>query len=437
MSKPYARIADRIAEQIVSGELPVGTRLPPQRDFAHENGIATSTASRVYEELGRRGLVAGEVGRGTYVTNRFAPLTPPLQEPSGTDLDLVFVFRLSSSSREKISASTARFIRKGFDEQTVAIPSVTADSETLKLFADMSAPDSTTVSPDTVLLAGSGKEAIAASLAALARRGSRIAVEALTYPNVISAARLFGIELVPIPLTEEGMDLDALEHQASIGLDGVYIQPTLQSPMVLTMGELERKKVADILIRHDIVAIEDRVNSFLRQTTPIAAYAPNHVIQIDSLSKRLIPGPTLGIIIAPLHLHNSITSSIHSGGWMAPQMSVMLARHWIEDGVVAAVEKDKRHEAKVMYDIAKKSFAGLDFNGAEDALHAWINLPPNWRSERFASESAKLGISVAQGKDFAVTQGVAPSGVRVAFSAPNLTTWQFATNELSRLARQL
>ena len=66
MSKPYARIADRIAKRISSGELSIGSRLPPQRTFAFQEGIAVSTVSRVYEELRRRGLVVGEVGRGTH-----------------------------------------------------------------------------------------------------------------------------------------------------------------------------------------------------------------------------------------------------------------------------------------------------------------------------------------------------------------------------------
>ena len=44
-----------------------GERLPPQRAFARRRRIAGSTAGRVYAELVRRGLVVGEVGRGTFV----------------------------------------------------------------------------------------------------------------------------------------------------------------------------------------------------------------------------------------------------------------------------------------------------------------------------------------------------------------------------------
>ncbi|HAT85753.1 MAG TPA: hypothetical protein DCS30_07285, partial [Rhizobiales bacterium] len=69
--KTYVTIADTIAARIQSGDLRVGEKLPSQRIFAYDNGIASSTAGRVYAELVKRGLITGEVGRGSYV------LTPP------------------------------------------------------------------------------------------------------------------------------------------------------------------------------------------------------------------------------------------------------------------------------------------------------------------------------------------------------------------------
>ena len=64
MSKSeYLKLADTIAAEIADGALKPGDRLPPQRNFAYERKIAVSTASRVYAELLRRGLVVGEVGR--------------------------------------------------------------------------------------------------------------------------------------------------------------------------------------------------------------------------------------------------------------------------------------------------------------------------------------------------------------------------------------
>src|ERR1700692_1473451 len=69
MSKfEYLKLADAVAVEIASGALKPGDRLPPQRSFAYGRKIAVSTASRVYTELLRRGLVVGEVGRGTFVS---------------------------------------------------------------------------------------------------------------------------------------------------------------------------------------------------------------------------------------------------------------------------------------------------------------------------------------------------------------------------------
>ncbi|MFD8741187.1 GntR family transcriptional regulator, partial [Streptomyces sp. NPDC059618] len=68
----FRLIADRIAGDIASGRLRPGQQLPPQRRFARRHRIAPSTAGRVYGELVRRGLVVGEVGRGTFV--RAAPV---------------------------------------------------------------------------------------------------------------------------------------------------------------------------------------------------------------------------------------------------------------------------------------------------------------------------------------------------------------------------
>lgn len=79
----YRRIADRIADDIAAGRLRPGERLPPQRKFARRHGIAASTAERAYGELVRRGLVVGEVGRGTFVrAARSGPAGRALVEPA-------------------------------------------------------------------------------------------------------------------------------------------------------------------------------------------------------------------------------------------------------------------------------------------------------------------------------------------------------------------
>ncbi|MEM9760442.1 MAG: PLP-dependent aminotransferase family protein [Pseudomonadota bacterium] len=434
--KPFVQIADHLAQRIASGELPLGTRLPPQRRFAVEEGIAVSTASRVYEELKRRGLVSGEVGRGTYVCNRFAPLAPSVQEPATAGIDLEIMFRLGPEAREAIASSTRRFFAQHLSPAAFAPPSLRFGRSVRAALARMTSVGEYAPDPENLLLAGNGKQAIAAAFSALAVRGGRIAVESLTYPFAISAARMLGIELVPLAVDDEGVVPRALQDAAARGLDGVYLQPTLQSPLVRTMSAQRRSRIAELLEDLNLVAIEDRVYGFLRPATPLACYALDRVIQVDSLSKRLMPGISLGLIIAPERLKEPVAAAVQRGGWMAPSLSAALAEFWIEEGVVASVEEMKRREAEEMFSIAAEAFQGLDYHSAPEALHAWLELPSGWRAEAFTAACAELGIAVAPGRAFAVTEGVAPSGVRIAYSAPDVPTWTFAIQEVARLANQ-
>lgn len=63
----YKTLVDAFAADIRSGMLPPGTRLPPHRQLAAQEGLALVTASRVYAELEAMGLISGETGRGTFV----------------------------------------------------------------------------------------------------------------------------------------------------------------------------------------------------------------------------------------------------------------------------------------------------------------------------------------------------------------------------------
>ncbi len=63
----YQAIADAIGREIEAGRLKPGGRLPTQRVLARQLGVTLTTVTRAYVEAQRRGLLSGEVGRGTFV----------------------------------------------------------------------------------------------------------------------------------------------------------------------------------------------------------------------------------------------------------------------------------------------------------------------------------------------------------------------------------
>src|SRR6201985_2965988 len=106
MSKSeYLKLADTIAAEIADGTLKPGDPLPPQRNFAYERKIAVSTASRVYTELLRRGLVVGEVGRGTFISGDARRGVTAPNELSGIPTDLEFNYPLRPDQTALIAKS--------------------------------------------------------------------------------------------------------------------------------------------------------------------------------------------------------------------------------------------------------------------------------------------------------------------------------------------
>jgi DNA-binding GntR family transcriptional regulator len=63
----YRSLAQALMRAIDAGEVKAGDRLPTHRDLAYRLGLSVQTVSRAYEELTRLDIIAGEVGRGTFV----------------------------------------------------------------------------------------------------------------------------------------------------------------------------------------------------------------------------------------------------------------------------------------------------------------------------------------------------------------------------------
>ena len=114
MSKfEYLKLADTVAAEIADGTLKPGDRLPPQRSFAYERKIAVSTASRVYAELLRRGLVVGEVGRGTFISGEAKRGVAAAGEPRGIRIDFEFNYPVLPDQTALIAKSLAGLEKPG------------------------------------------------------------------------------------------------------------------------------------------------------------------------------------------------------------------------------------------------------------------------------------------------------------------------------------
>ncbi|GAA3794317.1 PLP-dependent aminotransferase family protein [Streptomyces coacervatus] len=420
----YRRIADRIAADITSGRLRPGERLPPQRQFARRHGIAASTAERAYGELVRRGLVVGEVGRGTFVRAAdAAPAGRSLVEAVGTapaKVNLELNYPSAPGQSELLGPALAPLLRP--DVLTDALRSAPADGTgaAREATAGLLATRGWRPSPDQLLFTGNARQAIAAALASLVRPGGRVGVEALTYPLVKEIAGRLGVRLVPLDTDDGGLCAEALAaaHRAA-PLSALYLQPTLHNPTSVTTGQARRRQLAEVVADLNLPVVEDRIWSFLDEAggDPFAVLAPELTHVVDGLSKRVAPGLTVGFLVVPPHRVEAVAAAVRSGGWSAGRFALEAGVRWIGDGTVGRLVAAKREDAARRQQLVAEHLGGFRVRCDPRAYFAWWELPARWRADTFTAAAAAHGIAVTPGTAFAVDPRRTPDAVRLGLAS--------------------
>src|SRR5437762_755729 len=433
----YIRLADAVAADIAGGALQPGDRLPPQRAFAYERKIAASTASRVYTELLRRGLVVGEVGRGTFVSGESRqPIATLPHEPRGVRIDLGINYPMLPTQAAMIAKSLAGLERAEALDIVQRQGSSGGTQAARNIAANFMARSGWTPNSEQFAFTANGRQCIAAVLSALVPAGGRCGVEALTYPFIKGIAARLGITLVPLAMDAQGVRPDAVQKAHRAGhLSALYIQPTIQNPLGMTMPPARRADLLRVVEKLDLTVIEDSVYGFLSDEPPLAAMAPDRCVVLDSLSKKVAPGLALGFIVAPQRLRESIMASVRSVGWTASGYAFAAAQRMMADGTASELVRLKRIDAQRRQHIAAERLAGFEMQANPKSYHLWLTLPHHWRSQTFVAAAARRDIALTPSSTFAVSPGHAPNAIRLALAAPRIDQLDAALRTLAGMLR--
>lgn len=436
----YRLIADRIAGDIASGRLRPGQRLPPQRVFARRCGIAGSTAGRVYAELVRRGLVVGEVGRGTFVRAAAAgPYGQAIVEAAtSAPVNLELNYPSAPGQSELLAPALAPLLRPDVLTEALRPASATGTAAAREATADLLATPTWRPVPHHVLFTGNARQAIAATLASLVRPGGRVGVEPLTYPLVREIAARLGITLVALEADGDGLCPESVvvAHRAA-PLSALYLQPTLHNPTSVTTSEARRVEIADAVRELDLPVVEDRIWSFLHPDSPapLAAHAPGLVHVVDGLSKRVAPGLTVGFLVVPEGRVDAVGAAVRSGGWSAGRFALEAGVRWMTDGTVARLVGAKREDAAARQRFVGEELGGFAVRSDPLAYYAWWELPVPWRADTFTAAAAAHGIAVTPGTAFVVDPNRTPDAVRLGLASAAVPDLRRALRTLAGLAR--
>jgi DNA-binding transcriptional MocR family regulator len=420
----YVAIADALAADMAAGRFDAGERLPTHRDLAWRLGVTVGTVSRAYAEAERRGLVSGEVGRGTYVRAalpREAQVMTATPEAAPGFIDLNFNFPPSGGEEQALRATLNALATAPESAALLAyqnhagLPAHRAAASVWLARAGLEAP------PERIAITAGAQHGILVTLAALTRPGDRIVTEALTYPGVQLAARMLGLRLDGLPLDREGLLPDAFEAACRNNeVKALYCIPTLQNPTTVTLPEARRRAIAEIAMRHGVAVIEDDIFRLMTPEAPppISSFAPEHGYFITSLSKTTAPGLRVGFVATPEAGIERVTAALRTACWMATPLTAEIATRWIQDGTALRILDDRRAEVNARRSQALARLADHRVDCPLGSLHLWLHLPEPWRSADFANEAKRRGIGVTPAEAFAVGRSNLTHAVRLCHGAP-------------------
>ena len=289
---------------IVDGRLPVGARLPSERALADALRVSRTTVTAAYAQMREDGYLNARRGaRSTTALPRRTGGTRPTPAPASVNL--------AAATLSAPAAVVLAGLRRGRRARSRPICTTSASSCTgvaplRAAIAERYCARGLPTEPDEIMVTTGALHAIGLILATYIQPGDRVLVEQPTYHGALSAIATAGARPVPVAMTDEGWELDAV-HAAirQLAPSLAYLIPDNHNPTGLTMPAAQRKQLAHIIseTRTRTIIDETMTDMWLDEPVPAPFAAAmttrrDLVLTVGSMSKSFWGGLRIGWIRA-------------------------------------------------------------------------------------------------------------------------------------------
>lgn len=408
----HERLATAVEQLIGERRYQPGDRLPTHRVLAQQAGVAIGTVTKALDLLSARGILRGEVGRGTFVNDvRIAPVHDGIIDLSVNGPPQVIPEEMFRAAAERAMRASLALPHGGYADQRGTV-------EQRRILADWLRRSRVALSEDDLILSVGVQHGVHLAFQDLKDTSSLIATEGATYPGAIAAARALGMEMVPVRHDSEGMepaDLDKVLK--STGARIVYLTPVGHNPIGFETGEARRRELLSVIERHDAKIVEDDIYS-VYATKGAATFkdmAPGRTYYLNSISKCLTPLLRVGIMAPPPERRSPIMRALRAEVWGSAPYGVEMACALIELGADTTVASILRKEAKARIALAQRILRLDEVPMPEGAPHLWLPMAPV-RAEKLARRASEKGVRLTP-PDASFVGGECAGGVRLSIMA--------------------
>jgi GntR family transcriptional regulator / MocR family aminotransferase len=328
----------QLRDAIVDGRLAPGAQLPATRKSAAFFGVSRHTCAMVYEKLLGAGYLITRHGSGTFVAPRRAVPVRSTRPASAPDdrLNPIWLsdevvsamgFWREPPTRSAAVKPVAADFRpalvdpqlfphdvfrrvstqqlRAFERQPASLRSPQGNQGNHALRNEVTHHIAVTRAiacrPDDILITSGAQQAFDLLARVLVRAGQTIvAIEDPGYPPLRVPFVAAGAVVVPVPVDEEGLMVDALPAGTKV----ICGTPSHQFPLGVAMSAARRQALLAYAREHDAVIIEDDYDGEFRyEGSPLEALKSADpraaVFYVGTFSKCMLPSLRLGFIVAP------------------------------------------------------------------------------------------------------------------------------------------
>jgi DNA-binding transcriptional MocR family regulator len=424
-----ARVVATVRTRIAGRSLTPGARLPSIRAFATSLKVSKSTVVEAYERLAAEGLIRSRPGSGFFVAAPLAPLSlaeigPRVQR----EVDPLWISRQALEAEgnvlkpgcgwlpaewmpEEALRRALRTVARGGAATLVEYGPPLGLPPLRELLARRLAQHGIEASPDQIMLTESGTQAIDLLCRFLLKPGDAVLVDDPCYFNFHALLRAHQANVVGIPYTPAGPDIERFAEALEAHRPRLYItNSALHNPTGATLSPLVAHRLLKLADQSDLTIVEDDIFAdFEDAPAPrLAAFdGLERVVHIGSFSKSLSAAVRCGFIAAPRQWIEPLTDLKIATSFGGAGFSAELVLTLLKDGSYRKhMETVRQRLARAMAEtIARLGEIGIvPWLEPQAGMFLWCRLPDGTDAADVARRALESDIVLAPGNVFSQAQ---------------------------------
>ena len=417
LSRPcYLAIANMLEEDIRSGKLAPGTKLPPQRELADFLDINFTTVTRAYNLCRERRLIYGSTGKGTFVS----ALPGSGGDESDSRLIELGVVNGFDMVNKQIIEATESVLTKGYLEKLYSHTSALGHKHQRVAAMNWMRKFEVPVDEEHTALFSGSQNAISAALLSLFKLGDVIAVDIFTYANLIGTAKLAHIRLLPVAGDEGGMLPEALDEACrKHRVSGIFLMPNYANPTGITLSAERKRALAEVIRNYNLILIEDDTIASLPESgyQSLFSLLPDQTMYICGNLRYLCGGLRVTAAAFPEKFRTHLLNGLFLLNIRTSSLDAEIMTELILSGRAESVLNEKRVLAMRANKIFDRIFPESK-SGENGNFFRTLPLPEEW-SDPVETESRfeAAGVKVFHSGNFSVLSRPGKNFLRLSVSS--------------------